>query len=60
MEEKPGPSGLQSEPPPQMPTEKKAKWSTPFKVLFGVIGIIASTSTVVALVYNYIEPDTSQ
>ncbi len=60
MESSQGPSGLQSQPPPDMPTDKKAKWSKPFKWLFGAIGLIASTSTVVALVYNYIEPDTTQ
>lgn len=60
MEENKGPSGLQSEAPPDMPTDKKAKWSKPFKWLFGIVGVIASTSTVVALVYEWVEPDTSK
>ncbi len=40
--------------------EKKKFWKKPFIVLFGAIGLIASTSTVIAIVWDFVEPDTAQ
>jgi hypothetical protein len=52
---------LSNEPAPQMPDQRpKAGWKKPLAIVFGIIGAIASTSTVVALVWNAIEPDTTQ
>ena len=41
-------------------TEKKSTWKKPFAIIFGIIGLIASTSSVVALVWNFVEPDTTK
>ena len=40
--------------------KKKRSWKKPFIVLIGAIGLIASTSTVIALVWDFVEPDTAQ
>lgn len=54
------PRQLSSEPAPRMPGDRpKGAWKKPFAILIGIIGVIASTSTVVALVWNYVEPDTT-
>jgi len=51
-------NNLGSEPPPAAP-HKKGIWKKPFAWIFGLIGIIASTSTVVALVQGWFDAEPS-
>jgi hypothetical protein len=49
-------NNLGSEPPPAAPHKKRGFWKKPFTWIFGLIGIVASTSTVVALVQGWFDP----
>lgn len=60
MTEEQAPHSLSSEPPPRAPEKKKAGWKKPFIIVTGIIGIIASTSSVVALFWGWFDPDTTQ
>lgn len=60
MSEEQAPHSLASEPPPRAPGKKKAGWKKPFIIVTGIIGIIASTSSVVGLFWGWFDPDTTQ
>jgi myosin heavy subunit len=50
--------GLSSMPPPASPGRKKKSWlKKPVTIIFGLIGVIASTSTVVGLVQGWFDPE---
>lgn len=48
---------LGSEPPPQAPHKKKSGWKTPFTILIAIIGIAASTYTVVGAIKGWFNPE---
>jgi len=48
---------LGSEPPPQAPHKKKRTWKKPFTILIAIIGIAASTYTVVGAVKGWFNPE---
>ena len=48
---------LGSEPPPQAPHKKKGTWKKPFTILIAIIGIAASTYTVVGAVKGWFNPE---
>lgn len=48
---------LGSVPPPQAPHKKKGTWKKPFTILIAIIGIAASTYTVVGAVKGWFNPE---
>jgi len=62
MNKKSGPPSLDQMSAPTRPYSHKKKgfWKKPFVLLFGLIGIIASTSTVVGLIKGWFHPDRTQ
>ena len=48
---------LGSEPPPQAPHKKKGGWKKPFTILIAIIGIAASTYTVVGAIKGWFNPE---
>jgi uncharacterized protein YjcR len=48
---------LGSEPPPQAPHKKKGTWKKPFAILIALIGIAASTYTVVGAIKGWFDPE---
>ena len=48
---------LGSEPPPQAPHKKKGGWKKPFTILIALIGIAASTYTVVMAIKGELDPE---
>ena len=48
---------LGSEPPPQAPHKKKGGWKKPFTILIAIIGIAASTYTVVGAIKGWFDPE---
>lgn len=48
---------LGSEPPPQAPHKKKGTWKKPFTILIALIGIAASTYTVVGAIKGWFDPE---
>ncbi len=48
---------LGSEPPPQAPHKKKGAWKKPFTILIALIGIAASTYTVVGAIKGWFDPE---
>lgn len=48
---------LGSEPPPQAPHKKKGTWKKPFTILIALVGITASTYTVVGMLKGWFDPE---
>jgi hypothetical protein len=48
---------LGSVPPPQAPHKKKGTWKKPFTILIALIGIAASTYTVVGAIRGWFDPE---
>ena len=48
---------LGSVPPPQAPHKKKGGWKKPFAILIAIIGITASTYTVVGAIKGWFDPE---
>jgi hypothetical protein len=48
---------LGSEPPPQAPHKKKGIWKKPFTILIALIGVAASTYTVVGAIKGWFNPE---
>jgi hypothetical protein len=47
---------LGSEPPPQAPHKRKRFWTKPFTILIALIGITASTYTVIGMLKGWFDP----
>lgn len=50
-------NNLGSVPPPQAPHKRKGIWKKPFTILIALIGIVASTYTVVGAIKGWFDPE---